>query len=122
MTNNKIFTAILALAFIFTAGKAAAECDGFYLAGRAGYAEYEVDDDRSGVGNGFSHYIVDKKRFIASGGIGYRHEHFRTEIEYMWRKANSENISSYAKENSNHNHTCSSFIMTFFRIPGYAVC
>ena len=36
MTNNKIFTAILALAFIFTAEKAAAECDGFYLAGRAG--------------------------------------------------------------------------------------
>lgn len=97
MTNNKIFTAILALAFIFTAEKAAAECDGFYLAGRAGYAEYEVDDDRSGVGNSFSHYVVDKKRFIASGGIGYRHEHFRTEIEYMWRKANSENISSYAK-------------------------
>ena len=84
MTNNKIFTAILALAFIFTAEKAAAECDGFYLAGRAGYAEYEVDDDRSGVGNSFSHYIVDKKRFISYGGIGYRHEHYRTEIEYMW--------------------------------------
>jgi len=83
MTNNKIFTAILALAFIFTAEKAAAECDGFYLAGRAGYAEYEVDDDRSGVGNSFSHYVVDKKRFIASGGIGYRHEHFRTEIVYV---------------------------------------
>lgn len=36
MTNNKIFTAILALAFIFTAEKAAAECDGFYLAGAPG--------------------------------------------------------------------------------------
>ena len=95
MTNNKIFTAILALAFIFTAEKAAAECDGFYLAGRAGYAEYEVDDDRSGVGNSFSHYVVDKKRFIASGGIGYMQ-----------------------KENSDHNHTCSLFIMPFFRILG----
>lgn len=64
MTNNKIFTAILALAFIFTAEKAAAECDGFYLAGRAGYAEYEVDDDRSGVGNSFPTMSLTRKDLL----------------------------------------------------------
>ena len=45
MTNNKIFTAILALAFIFTAEKAAAECDGFYLAGRAGLMTTEAESE-----------------------------------------------------------------------------
>lgn len=97
MTNNKIFAVILASIFIFAIKPVRAECDGFYLAGRVGYAKYDVDDDRSGVSNSVSDYIVDKKRFLAGGGIGYRYEHFRAAAEYTWRKKNEGYITSYTK-------------------------
>ena len=98
MNKNKLsaITMIFAFASIFNISSAKAECDGFYLAGRAGYAEYEIEDDRGGVSADISNYVVDKKRFIASGALGYRHEHFRAELEYIWRDKNSGNLSSFS--------------------------
>lgn len=93
---TKKYNLFLTILAIFTAANvnlAQAECDGFYIAGRAGYAKYEVDDSRSGVSNSHSNYVVDKRRFMASGALGYRYEHFRGELEYVWRKKNSANVT-----------------------------
>ncbi len=95
-TNNNILNFFIAVAISFTALPAFAECDGFYIAGRAGYAEYEIEDDRSSVDQNISDYVVDKKRFIASGALGYRYEHFRAELEYVWRDKNSGNQADIA--------------------------
>ncbi len=103
MTNNKLVLTILASIFIFAIEPAMAECDGFYLAGRVGQAKYKVDDDRSGVNNSVPHYVVDKKRFIASGAVGYRHEHFRGELEYVWRKNNSGTVANLVHANFKSN-------------------
>lgn len=94
--NNNILCLLTAMAISFVALPAFAECDGFYIAGRAGYAKYEIEDERSGVSQNISDYVVDKKRFIASGALGYRYEHFRAELEYVWRDKNSGLLSDIA--------------------------
>ncbi len=76
---------------------AQAECDGFYIAGRAGFAKFEVEDEHSSVHDKRSDYVVDKRRFMASGALGYRYEHFRGELEYVWRKKNSKQITEFSK-------------------------
>ncbi len=96
MLQNKIKITLTILAFVFHISPARAECDGFYLAGRIGYAEYEVEDDRGSVSNSLSNYVVDKKRFIASGAVGYRYEHFRAELEYIWRDKNDGNLAAFS--------------------------
>ena len=87
------FLAIVALscASIKTAN---AECDGFYLAGRIGVAEYKLEDDRSNVNSNLSDYVVDKERLFASSALGYRYKHVRGEFEYIWRKKNTDNIGA----------------------------
>ncbi len=93
--TKKILTflaiAALSCASIKTAN---AECDGFYLAGRIGVAEYKLEDDRSNVNSSPSDYVVDKERLFASGALGYRYKHVRGEFEYIWRKKNTDNIGS----------------------------
>lgn len=99
MTKN--ITTVLATAFILQAGTALAECDGFYLAGRVGQAKYKLEDSRSSVDSSHSDYVVDKKRLLLSGAIGYRYEHFRAEFEYIWRKKNSKQLTEFAKAKFN---------------------
>lgn len=89
-TNSNILSFFIAFAVSFATLPAFAECDGFYIAGRVGGAKYEIEDNRSGVQE-VSDYVVDKKRLIASGALGYRYEHFRAELEYVWRDKNSGN-------------------------------
>lgn len=71
-----------------------AECDGFYLAGRGGIAKYKLEDSRS-INDGGSDYVIDKKRFFLSGALGYRYEHYRAELEYVWRKKNSDAVTDF---------------------------
>jgi len=93
MTKNYNQFFILCFAvFLLTTHTAQAECDGFYLASRGGVAKYDIDDSRSGVNNHISNYVVDKKRFMASGALGYRYKHVRAELEYVWRRKNKETI------------------------------
>lgn len=93
MTKNII--SVLTVAFVLQAGTALAECDGFYLAGRAGQAKYKLEDSRSSVDRNHSDYVIDKKRLMLSGAIGYRYEHFRAELEYIWRKKNSKQLTEF---------------------------
>lgn len=96
MTKNfKIFSIVLVFALIFFAKAAMAGCDGFYLAGRIGGMKYDVDDNKGEISNIVSNYIVDKKLFIANGGFGYRYDHFRAELAYIWRKDNSRGVGDY---------------------------
>lgn len=92
---TKKIISVLAIAFILQAGTALAECDGFYLAGRVGQAKYKLEDDRSGVDSSHSNYVVDKRRLLLSGAVGYRYEHFRAELEYIWRKKNSKQLTEF---------------------------
>ena len=88
----KLFLFTLFAGILFFASFAKAECDGFYLAARAGGAKIEVDDSRS-VSHGGSNYVIDKNRFIASGALGYRYKHIRAEAEYTWRKKNDGSLA-----------------------------
>lgn len=97
MTKKFNIILLMAVLFIAVAKNVKAECDGFYIAGRAGYAKYEMEDDRSNVNSNVSDYVVDKKRFLASGALGYRYKHFRGELEYIWRKNNSDLIAGYTE-------------------------
>lgn len=92
---TKKFILFLTTAFILQTSVALAECDGFYIAGRVGQAKYKLEDSRSVSDH--SDYVIDKKRLLLSGAIGYRYEHFRAEIEYIWRKKNSKSITEFTK-------------------------
>ena len=102
MTKKIIFIILTALSMSFVA-EAYAECDGFYIAGRLGQTKIESEDDRSGfIGYGNDH-LINKKRLMASGAIGYRYEHWRAELEYIWRKKNdksSDIATQYFKSQS----------------------
>ena len=91
------FLAIVALscASIKTAN---AECDGFYLAGRVGQAKIEVEDAR-GLDESPSDGVINKKRLLVSGALGYRYEHWRAELEYIWRKKNEKNVTEFSQVN-----------------------
>ena len=90
--TKKIISILFATALSFVANNSYAECDGFYLAGRIGQAKIEVEDARNGVDESSNDGVINKKRLLLGGAIGYRHEHWRTELEYIWRKKNSENL------------------------------
>ena len=90
-----LFTIILAMFVAMYITSANAECDGFYIAGRAGTAKYKLKDSRSGVSSGLSGYGVDKRRFMVSGALGYRYQHFRGELEYVWRKKNTTHVTEF---------------------------
>lgn len=91
MTKRILFS-ILTIFVVSIATKSYAECDGFYIAGRLGQAKIksEAKDGSDGYGND---NVINKRRLIASGAIGYRHEHWRAELEYIWRKKNDKTIA-----------------------------
>lgn len=96
MTKNLFYT-VLTLSFLVVAEVAKAECDGFYIAGRIGQAKIEVEDARNNADSHTNDGVTNKKRLMASGAVGYRHEHWRAELEYVWRKKNSKNNTEFSK-------------------------
>ena len=96
--TKKIFSVILFAVLIFNAEMCFAECDGFYLAGRIGQAKIEVEDAR-GVNESPSDGVINKKRLLLSGAVGYRYEHWRAELEYIWRKKNEKNVTEFSRVN-----------------------
>ncbi len=90
--TKKIFLALFAFCFVCCAKNSYAECDGFYLAGRLGRAKIEQKEARNNVDSYENDGVINKKRLLASGAIGYRHEHWRGELEYIWRKKNNKNL------------------------------
>lgn len=101
MTKKTFFTLLTAF-LILTSKVSFAECDGFYLAGRIGQAKIEVEDAR-GLDESASDGVINKKRLLLSGAIGYRHEHWRAELEYIWRKKNEKNVTEFSKVNFKSN-------------------
>jgi len=98
MTNKYlVFLILFITAIVSFSNVSKAGCDGFYLASRGGSAKYKIDDKRSSVHNNISDYVVDKRRLMISGALGYRYKHFRTELEYIWRRKNSEKIANITK-------------------------
>lgn len=59
-----------------------ADCNGIYLAGRGGIAWHDYSSDK---GSQFETENLDKKRLMLSGALGYRHDYYRLEMEYIWR-------------------------------------
>ena len=91
--TKKILFSFLTIFITSIAVEAYAECDGFYIAGRLGQAKIESEDSR-GEADGYGNdKVINKRRLIASGAIGYRHEHWRAELEYIWRKKNNKTIA-----------------------------
>lgn len=92
MTKNKKLLALVIGVLFCSVQTANAGCDGFYLAGRGGVARYSVDSKSKGPVNDAANYVVDKDRFMASGALGYRYKHVRGELEYVWRRKNTETV------------------------------
>ncbi|MBR5598903.1 MAG: porin family protein [Alphaproteobacteria bacterium] len=91
--TKKIFFLFLTIFCTSIAINSYAECDGFYIAGRLGQAKIESENDKSGVDGYSNDNVINKSRLIASGAVGYRHEHWRAELEYIWRKKNDKTIA-----------------------------
>lgn len=88
--TKKIFFTVLTVFHISFTTNSYAECDGFYIAGRIGQAKIELEDSRSGFNDYSNDKLISKRRLMASGAIGYRYEHWRAELEYVWRKKNDK--------------------------------
>ena len=74
---------------IAAANSARAECDGLYIALRAGGANPTIDDN-SKTSNRFD---IGGTDLMLSGALGYRYEYFRAEFEYIWRDTNEDKFS-----------------------------
>ena len=86
MKKILLSSAAIALVAAF-AMPAHAECDGWYGALRAGIVQHDVSDSAIADINGDS---IDDNRLMISGALGYRYEHFRGELEYVWRKYSND--------------------------------
>ena len=82
MKKILLSSAAIALVAAF-AMPAHAECDGWYGALRGGIVQHDVSDSKVADIDGDS---IDDNRLMISGALGYRYEHFRGEVEYVWRK------------------------------------
>lgn len=91
MKKILLSSAAIALVAAF-AMPAHAECDGWYGALRAGVVQHDVSD--SGDIADISGDNLDDNRLMISGALGYRYEHFRGELEYVWRKHNDEEVTN----------------------------
>ena len=81
---KKLLLTASAVALFALAAPAHAECDGIYGALRAGAVKHDADKLQEGLAG---------ERLMISGALGYRYEYFRTELEYVWRKYNRDNIT-----------------------------
>lgn len=77
--------AIVGLSF---AHNAAAECNGIYIAGRAGLANPKIGDKELSATD--KKLNIEKNVFMLSGALGYRYEYVRAEVEYIWRNTNKD--------------------------------
>ena len=91
MKKILLSSAAIALVAAF-AMPAHAECDGWYGALRAGVVQHDVSD--SGDIADISGDNLDDNRLMISGALGYRYEHFRGELEYVWRKHTDEEVTN----------------------------
>ena len=118
MTKNKKLLALVIGVLFCSVQTANAGCDGFYLAGRGGVARYSVDSKSKGPVNDAANYVVDKDRFMASGALGYRYKHVRGELEYVWRRKNTETVLGMNKARYNLILICLLFTTTSSRTLG----
>lgn len=91
MKKILLSSAAIALVAAF-AMPAHAECDGWYGALRAGVVQHDVSD--SGDIADISGDNLDDNRLMISGALGYRYEHFRGELEYVWRKYTDDEMTT----------------------------
>lgn len=60
-----------------------ADCNGVYLGLRGGVVDHNYSKS-----SGSNMKELDKTKLMLSGAIGYRHNYWRTEFEYVWRDKN----------------------------------
>ena len=93
---RKLLLSVSAIVLGLTVTSAAmADCNGFYVAGRGGVAKHDYDF-KKGIA-GFSSKGIDKNKLMLSGALGYRHDYFRGEIEYVWHDKSSKNQNDVFK-------------------------
>ena len=83
-----LLTASTVALFAAFANPANAECNGIYGALRGGAVKHDADKLQGDL---------DGERLMLSGALGYRYDYFRTELEYVWRKYNRDNITPTEK-------------------------
>ncbi len=81
---NKIFaTAASALVLTMAVSTAAQARDGFYVAVRGGYTDYNLNDEEDSSTK--SARIDLSSTWNVSGALGYKYKYFRIEGEYIYR-------------------------------------
>lgn len=82
---KKLFaTAVSALALTVAASNVAEARDGFYIAARGGYTDYNLNDKDDSSTEGAR--IELSSTWHVSGALGYKYKYFRVEGEYIHRK------------------------------------
>lgn len=81
--NKLLTTATSALVLTLAAANIAEARDGFYIAARGGYSDYNLNDKDDGS-------MEDSRLELggswnASGALGYKYKYFRVEAEYTYR-------------------------------------
>ena len=86
MLKNITISTLALVCGLFIANNAAAGCNGLYIGVRGGGANPTIDDNSAGS-NRFDTGGTD---IMLSGALGYRHNYFRAEVEYIWRDTNEK--------------------------------
>ncbi|MBP5398881.1 MAG: porin family protein [Alphaproteobacteria bacterium] len=88
MLKNTTVATLSLLCGLFIANNAAAGCNGLYIGVRGGLAKPTIDDQASSTND----YDIGGKDLMLSGALGYRHNYFRAEAEYIWHDTNEKEI------------------------------
>ena len=90
---NKIFaTAASALVLTLAVSSVAEARDGFYVAVRGGYTDYNLNDENDSVSRAAR--IDLNGTWNVSGALGYKYKYFRLEGEYIYRDDEDDHYES----------------------------
>jgi len=88
---KKILAGCATATLCFTlASEAKAECDGLYLALRAGVSNPDIGDSNTSG----DRLDIDDNLLMISGALGYRYTYFRAEVEYIWHDKSKHSSST----------------------------
>ena len=116
---KKLIALVAFCTVITAAGKAEANCDGLYLAGRAGIINHNFGDGKDTFG---SRWAIDDNAWSLTGAIGYRwRAYWRAEAQYSWREKQSKNENFYGLITTTEFQTYSYMLNLYYDFSPYTM-
>ena len=94
MMNKFLATTASALVLTMAVGSVAEARDGFYVALRGGFTDYNLNDYEEDNATSEAKADFDGV-WQVSGALGYKYKYFRIEGEYIYRDASDEDYKTY---------------------------